>query len=280
LNKLVFVKLGGSLITNKTQPMTVRQDVLALCVAQVASAFNSGVRLLVGHGSGSFGHYVAQQYGTRMGVRGAGGWYGYAQVGMAARQLDQIFVGALLKAGLPAVSVPPSASAVARAGELVAMDQRVITSLLHSGALPVVLGDVAIDEEWGGTILSTEQVFAFLAPRLEPTRIVLAGEVEGVYSADPADVGEALLYRYITPENFHEVARHLGRARGADVTGGMLDKVRRMYALAMASPGLEIQIVNGKVPGLLERAILGEAKGEGTTIRVNATLNREQGRNL
>ncbi len=264
----VFVKLGGSLITDKTAPLTARPEVIARCAAEIAEAIGAGASLLLGHGSGSYGHSAAQQYGTRRGVHDAEGWYGYARVGQVARSLNQLVVQALLDAGLPAVAVPPSATARARAGELVWLDHGVVEGLLEVGALPVVHGDVALDEEWGGTIVSTEQVFAQLARRLRPARIVLAGEVDGVHGADPALDPTAPLYAEINSGNFHEVARHLGQARGADVTGGMVDKVRRMYDMAVRTPGLSIQIINGNRPDRLRRAILGLAEAEGTTIRV------------
>ena len=220
----------------------------------------------MGHGSGSFGHAEARRYGTRQGVRRPEQWYGYARVADSARRLDCLVVQALLEAGLPAVAVPPSATARARAGELVSLDDSTVAELLGRGTLPVVYGDVALDEEWGGTIISTEQVLIYLTPRLQPTRMVLAGEVAGVFSADPALDKAAVLYPRVTATNYAQVLRHLGGARGADVTGGMADKVRRMFALAEAHPGLRVHLVSGLVPGLLRRALLGQAAGEGTEI--------------
>jgi isopentenyl phosphate kinase len=232
----------------------------------VARAFQAGASLLIGHGSGSYGHSVASHYGTSAGVRDAAGWFGYARVAAVTRELNQIVVQALLRYGLPAVALPPSASARARAGQLLALDYGVAGDLLAARALPVVFGDVALDEEWGGTIVSTEQVFAYLAEKLSPARIVLAGEVDGVYDGDPLTGEATQLYSAIDSGNIAAVAGHLGRARGADVTGGMADKVLRMHDLARRLPGLRVQIINGTTPGLMERALLGQAEGEGTTI--------------
>ena len=264
---MIFVKLGGSLITDKARPMTARSEVIRRCSEEVRAAVDAGARILLGHGSGSFGHHLGQHYRTHTGVRSARDWYGFARVGMVARELNQMVMAALQEyAGLPAVSLRPSASARARAGELVRLDCSVAKRLLEVGALPVVFGDVALDEEWGGTIVSTEQVLSYLARRLRPKRIVLAGEVDGVYDADPATGGATHLYSTITEEDYGQVVARLGAARGADVTGGMVDKVRRMHELVGELPGLEVQLVNGTVPGLLQRSILGEAPGEGTTI--------------
>ena len=35
--------------------------------------------LVIGHGSGSFGHYMASKYGTRKGVDGPDQWAGFAK---------------------------------------------------------------------------------------------------------------------------------------------------------------------------------------------------------
>lgn len=266
--ELVFAKLGGSLITDKAQPMAARPEVIERCAHEIAAAVATGVTVLVGHGSGSFGHSAAKRHGTRQGVRGAEGWAGFAEVSLVARQLDAIVVQALVQAGLPAVSLPPSASARARAGELTWLDTWVAQALLAVEATPVVFGDVALDEQWGGTIVSTEQVLAYLAKRLHPRRIVLAGEVDGIYDRDPGLFPQAVLHGAIGPENYHRVLRSVGEARGADVTGGMADKLHRMYELAAQVSGLDVQIINGQHPDLLRRAILGQAVGEGTAIIV------------
>ncbi|MGQ9553541.1 MAG: isopentenyl phosphate kinase [Anaerolineae bacterium] len=264
--ELVFVKLGGSLITDKSKPMTARQEVIDRCAREIAVAFSAGVKLLLGHGSGSYGHHLASRYGTQQGVHGAAGWEAFARVAQVARELNRLVVAALLAEGLPAVALPPSASARARAGQLLCLEHGVAQQLLQAGALPVVFGDVALDEEWGGTIISTEQVFAYLASYLRPERIVLAGEVDGVCDRAPSEDEWARVYPLINSSNYQDVLQHLGQARGADVTGGMADKVRRMYELAVQQPGLRVHIVNGARPALLQRAILGQAEGEGTVI--------------
>jgi isopentenyl phosphate kinase len=50
-----------------------------------------------------------------------------------------------------------------------------------------------------------------------------------------------------------------------DVTGGMRAKVELIWRLVAARPGLAVQLI-GPLPGLLERALLNEAAGEGTLI--------------
>lgn len=270
MSDLLFLKLGGSLITDKTRAQALRRDVLARLAAEIAEAREADpqLRLLLGHGSGSFGHVTAKQHGTRAGVHTPEQWRGFAETAKVAAELNRLVVEALWAAGVPALRIQPSASARCRDGELLSLADRPIDEAIARGLLPVVHGDVAFDEARGGTIISTEEIFACLAPRLRPARIVLAGEVEGVLTEDPARGIQGEVIPLITGANLAEVENVLGGSRGVDVTGGMAAKVREMQALAQRVEGLrEVHIISGLRPGLVRDALLREDMPEGTRIR-------------
>ena len=266
----VFLKLGGSLITEKTVPRTPRPEVLRRVAQEIAEArqANPRLRLLLGHGSGSFGHVPARQYGTRQGVRTPEQWRGFAEVWRDANALNRLVVDALVEAGLPVIAFPPSASVTARDGQVVDWDITPLCRALQAGLLPVVQGDVIFDTVRGGTILSTEEVFIHLAQHLHPARLLLAGIEPGVWAAYPPRLDGAAtgIVPEITPENFMEVLPALGGSRATDVTGGMASKVRQMLALVQDLPGLEVLILSGLQPGAVREALLGELSG--TKIRV------------
>lgn len=254
MSELVFLKLGGSLITDKTQPQAVRTEVLHRLADEIARAqlARPDLKLLLGHGSGSFGHVSARRYGTREGVWTAEQWRGYAETGRFASELNRLVVDALWDAGIPALRVQPSASALCYDGELQSLEERPLVDGLEHGLVPVVHGDVALDEVRGGTIVSTEEIFAFLAPRLRPERVILVGEVEGVLTQDPATSAEGQVIRNITRSSLSELVPALGGSRGIDVTGGMMTKVRKMLDLVESTPGLrDVHVVSGLIPGLL-----------------------------
>ena len=168
-------------------------------------------------------------------------------------------VDALWTAGVPALRIQPSASALCHDGELRFLAERPMIAALENGLVPVVHGDVAFDEVRGGTIISTEEIFAYLAPRLRPARVILVGEVEGVLTADPA-IGHPRRRwsQLISPRELRRrCASALGGSRGVDVTGGMAAKVSEMLALAGRAPSLRaIHIVSGLVPGLVRDVLL------------------------
>jgi isopentenyl phosphate kinase len=269
MSQLIFIKLGGSLLTDKTHEATPRPEVIARLAQEVAAARRQSphLRLLVGHGSGSFGHAAGQHYRTRDGVWNEAGWRGFVETAAAAARLNRLVVDALLAAGLPAWSLQPSASARCHDGQLINLDMQPIVDALAHGLVPVVYGDVALDEVRGGTIVSTEELFVWLAPRLHPARIVLAGAVDGVYSADPLRSGEAVRFSHLTPQDVARLGSSLGGSHGIDVTGGMLAKVQLMASMVTQMPDLEVRLLSGEIPGRLIHAIIAEHWDEGTVLR-------------
>jgi len=261
---MIFLKLGGSLITDKTRDNTPRPEVIARLAQELAGALPAlQTPLLLGHGSGSFGHAAARRYGTRAGWRDAESWRGFAAVSVAAARLNRIVADALHDAGVPVFSALPSASARCQDGALIFLDTRPIRRAAQNGIVPLVMGDVAMDEARGMTIVSTEEVFAYLArdfagdPALRVTRILLAGETEGVYAGgDPSRV-----IPRITPANWEAARAGVGGSRGADVTGGMASKVQDMLRLVNEHPGLTACIFSGLTAGNVARALAGEPVG-------------------
>ena len=141
-----------------------------------------------------------------------------------------------------------------------------LQGVLGHGLVPLVYGDVALDELWGTTIISTEAIFAHLARLLRPQRIVLVGEVKGVYSADPRQDPQARLIPVIHASHLGEAESALGGSHGVDVTGGMRTKVHLMVDLVRALPGLRVYLLSGLQPGLLEHTLGDPRFNPGTLI--------------
>jgi isopentenyl phosphate kinase len=263
---LIFVKFGGSLITDKRVEGSFREDVVLRLGHEIQAAMTANPRLqiLIGHGSGSFGHFAAHQYDTMQGVQTQEQWRGFAHVATTAAELNYLTGRALQAAGLPIWRIQPSASAYSRDGMIIHMAIDPISEALAHGIVPLVYGDVSLDETRGGTIISTETIFFHLAHHLPVSQILLLGEVEGVYNQS----GRVL--PAITPANLSAIEEALGGSAGTDVTGGMETKVRDMVELVQLVPGLTIRILAGTQPGLLQKTLTQHAK-PGTLIAQNIT---------
>ncbi len=259
---LVFLKLGGSLITDKGLRESARSDTIMRVAAEIREALTqrSDLQLLIGHGSGSFGHSAAQQYGTHRGVVDQHGWYGFARVSVVAARLNAMVLDALDAAGVPVFRVQPSASALCREGALTELALHPIQSALAAGLVPLVYGDVAFDLIRGGTIISTEQIFDYLALRLAPARLLLAGDYDGVRDA------EGNILPKLTSADRGRLEGAITGSAHPDVTGGMAAKVDAMLALCRAVPGLTVQVFSGVESGIIQRTLVDNSCQPGTCI--------------
>ena len=274
MKELIFLKLGGSLITDKTQAYTPRLDVIEEVALQISTALQHqpNLRLVIGHGSGSFGHVAASEYRTRDGFvprpsplthrerdeNEENYWKGFAEVWYQASSLNRFVMKALHKTNVPAIALPPSANVIASDGQVSIWETTSVRMALAAGLIPVIYGDVTFDEVRGGTILSTEDLFGFLTRALNPERILLAGLEAAVWEDFPIRTRRLEI---ITPQTFSEISKGVGKATGADVTGGMQSKVTQMLDLVKQNPALKIQIFSGAEPGNLVRALAGETLG-------------------
>ncbi len=266
----IYVKLGGSLITDKTRPMTPKPDVIRRLAREIGRAREERPHLhvLLGHGSGSFGHVLAREYRVRAGVHDARGWEGYARTAAAAARLNRLVADLFLEAGVPVVSLPPSASARCRDGVLISLETHAPRTLLQQGLVPLVYGDVSLDDVRGGTIVSTEEVFVFLAQQpvpLRPTRILLVGEVPGVFTADPRRDPTARLISHLSAQRVPAL-KGLGGSHGVDVTGGMASKVQVMADLVRTLPEIRVHILSGAKENNVYQALLDPDPPFGTHI--------------
>lgn len=264
MNETLFLKLGGSLLTDKTGVEALRVDVLSRLSAEIARAraLRPDLKLVLGHGSGSFGHVAAARYGTRQGVTSEEAWRGFAIVSDAAARLNRAVVAALLDAGIPAVGLQPSASATCADGVIInlALDTPV-RAALAAGIIPVIYGDVAFDSVRGGTIMSTEEVMMSLARTVTPAWLLLAGETAGVYDA------QGQVIPLIDPDNLSAVLPALGGSRGTDVTGGMSAKVKQMLDLISSYSELRVRLFSGLQEGQLEALLVNPSQSVGTLLQ-------------
>ena len=274
MKELVFLKLGGSLITDKTKPYTPLLDVMDDLALQIKTALQThpDLRVLVGHGAGSFGHVPASEYKTRDGLPPRSTplvyrrrddtqdsyWKGFAEVRYQASALNRFVMESFHKVDLRAIALPPSSSVISSNGKVSVWDTTPIRMALAADIVPVVFGDTVFDEVRGGTILSTEDLFMYLANALHPDRILLAGLEAAVWEDFPARTRKV---ERITPASFNEIKSGIGKSAAADVTGGMESKVKQMLELVEKHPNLSVQIFSSDEPGNLVRALGGETLG-------------------
>jgi isopentenyl phosphate kinase len=215
---LVLVKVGGSALTDKAGVEVLRTYELRETARQVASAVGNGIRLIVVHGAGSFGHTQARRFGVKAGFfceQSVGGGaalvgegvvavaqggadgaqqeagrsenpaFGFADTRRSVTRLNHYVVEALINEGVAAVGVSPFPTWKTDKGILVSDKAEEVAELLRLGFVPVLHGDAVLDQTSGCTILSGDKVMERLADLLQPSIVGFITDVPGVYDRPP-----------------------------------------------------------------------------------------------
>jgi isopentenyl phosphate kinase len=262
--KMVVLKVGGSVVTVKEKPFTPNNDAITRLAEEIKRA--KVEKLILIHGGGSFGHPLAKKYKIKEGFNDAAQIVGFSETRQAMTQLNKIILDTLLRRGVPAVTVQPSAFITTHNGRIKQMKTETIQGLLKLGLTPVLYGDAVLDSTLGFTILSGDQLAAKTALHLDAKLLVIGIDEDGLYTADPKTDPSARLIQRITPEELKKLQSKIGGSRATDVTGGMLGKTLEL--MPAATHGIEAIIVNALKPNNVYKALKGE-KVMGTIIEVS-----------
>jgi isopentenyl phosphate kinase len=259
--KLIILKIGGSVITDKNGELAARTEVMNRLAEEIQRA---GVKnLVVVHGGGSFGHPTAQKYGIKEGLKDDAQKIGFAETHHVMTVLNGLVMDALVWHSIPAFSVAPSCCVVTENGRIKFAEEAVLKMLLNMGFVPVLYGDAIFDEKLGFTVLSGDQLVAYLAQKFGAGKIVIGVDTDGLYDADPKIEKNAKLYTHLTLGDLEKVKSKLGGSTASDVTGGMLGKISEL--VPAVAQGIPVAMVNAAKPNRVYKALMGE-KVEGTVI--------------
>jgi isopentenyl phosphate kinase len=245
----VLLKLGGSVITDKSAHGAVNRDQLATIARSIARARTDG--MVVVHGAGSCGHPEAKRYNLDVGAV-TGRTEGIFVTHRAVSRLNEEVVATLREQGVAAIGIHPLHTAIADKGRLVAFECRHLETMLDLGMVPVIHGDVVMDLSKGACIVSGDQLVRYLAVGLGISRVGLATDVPGVLD------GERVVSE-ITRDTMPDL--RIGNSMHTDVTGGMRGKINELLELSDAGIGSAIFHVS-RVADFLAGASHG-----GTTVR-------------
>lgn len=231
---LAVVKIGGSVLTDKSKPYTLREDNLDILASKVRSLYYQKTQLILVHGGGSFGHPTAAKYSLSEGGLTAEKVFGFAETRYWMSYLNLRVIEKLLSVGVPATSVQTSTVASNENGSLKHLDSGRVKMLLERGIVPVLYGDAVVDTTWGFSILSGDDIALRLALELRADVLVYVMGSGGVYSAPPGRAGSTLL-RELRPSRMPQIGEG-----GLDVTGGLRHKLD--CAFEAARNGIRVAI--------------------------------------
>ena len=245
---MILIKLGGSIITNKEKPLSVRRKTINN-LAKSLKKINEP--MIIVHGGGSYGHYWSVKYNMhtkekKYDLRGV------AIVKNSMIELNKIILDSLLKNKLNPYCLPPTD--FMSGNKPISKKVKEIEKIAKSGLIPVTYGDALWYGQKKTYILSGDKVMTHLAKILRPRLCIFVLNEDGLYS----DLKSKKLIYELRDK------RHLISENKMDVTGGMTRKVEE--ASKISKMGVSVFFVNGNKPERILKAVRNR-KFEGTLFR-------------
>ena len=256
-----ILKIGGSVITDKSKELQVRMQVINRLAEEIQKA--SIQNLVIVHGGGSFGHPLAQKYAISEGLKEETQKHGFSETHHVMTVLNGLFMDALIWRDIPAVSITPSSCIIAKDGRIEIFEDTPLRILLKLGFLPVLYGDAVLDLNLGFTIVSGDQLVSILAIKLNAEHVIVGVDVDGLYADDPKIKKSARIFRHLTLDELRKQLDRIRKPESCDVTGGMYGKITELSRAV--EYGIPVTIVNAARPNYVYKALKGK-KVESTSI--------------
>ena len=261
VNKIVFIKLGGSLITDKGRPYIEKQEVISRLAEEIKEILKlePSISFVLGNGAGSFAHPSAAKYKTKEGFLNKNSKYGSCVVQHDAVTINRIVVDGFLKKEVSVMGVSPHSFMLSASQKLKSMWLEQIIHMLKKKIIPVVHGDVLVDENQGVSIFSCDKVLQLIAKNLDlgwwkEVFFVSVGNFPGVL-----DVEKRVVKR-LTPQIFCRLVKEgaFVQTGHVDVTGGMKTKIEELVEVSKL--GIRTLIIDGRNSGSLKKLLCQRTK--------------------
>ncbi|MCW4006291.1 MAG: isopentenyl phosphate kinase [Candidatus Bathyarchaeota archaeon] len=263
--KPTILKIGGSVITDKNGELAAKTEAINRIAEEIKRADMDN--LVVVHGGGSFGHPTAQKYNISEGLKEDSQKVGFSETHHVMTVLNGLVMDAFVWHEIPSLSVTPSSCITTEDGRIKTFEDSIVCKCMQMGFVPVLYGDAVFDQKKGFTVLSGDQLVAYLATKLKAQKIVIGVDTDGLFDSDPKTNSEAQRYPRLTLDELKELQGKIGKAQGTDVTGGMAGKISEL--IPAIEQGIPVKIVNASRGQRVYRA-LADLNIEGTLIEKKA----------
>jgi len=240
-NEIILLKLGGSLLTDKNKPFSLRDNILESSLNQIIESKKS---IILIHGGGSFGHPIAKKYQISQGLNDSikGQIMGLSKTHEAMIKFNSIIINKLLDKGCSAISVQPSSIFIQDFYEIIFKSIDPIEKMLELGIIPVLYGDILLSWDSSFTILSGDQIILKLCEKIQKfkiSKVIFGIEEDGIYIKDNGNEKLALKLNSIELANLKlaELDQKI------DVTGGIKGKLEIIKEIIKFN--IPVQIING-----------------------------------
>ena len=259
--ELTVIKLGGSLLTDKTKPYTYREKVLQSVVREIGECLDEGLieSLILLHGVGSYGHPIVLEHKLHKGFLGPDQLLPLSWAQESVATLRHIIVKELQKAKVPVCLMYPSSMIISEKMKMTNYFLDSLKGFAEVGMVPLLGGDILIDTVMGWSVGSGDQLAVILCEEMGAKRLIFASDVSGIYDADPKLNEDASPIDIVNLNDLDTTLKRLGSSGVEDASGAMKGKLQSIVpAKQLIEQGLEVGLLSMMEYGVLKAYLRNE----------------------
>ena len=244
-NEIVLLKLGGSLLTDKDKPFSIREDIVKSAIQQI---INANKKIILIHGGGSFGHPLAKKYSITRGINSSipHQILGLTETHQSMNNFNSYLIDLFLEKKYPALSIQASSIFIKDSFKISTQSIDIIETALDLNILPILYGDIILDKQGSFSIISGDQIIFELCENLKKyqiSKVIFVMETDGIYINDEDSkqknirLATKLYLRDLENLNLADLGQKI------DVTGGIQGKINSIKEICKYN--IPVQLLNG-----------------------------------
>ncbi|MGC8537641.1 MAG: isopentenyl phosphate kinase [Candidatus Micrarchaeia archaeon] len=241
---MIILKIGGSAFSDKR----TGKSFVNVVARNVAKELPRSEKVFIVQGAGFIGHSIASKYGLSKLNSNQNHW---ALLRYSVEQVTNQIAKILIDNGFsPFVMSAPQLFSI-KGGKVLVKGLDIVKAYMDKGFIPMIHSDAPLDDKYGISVLSGDDMVAMLANRLNADKLVFGTDVNGLIDSSGNVIG------CISKKSINSIS--IIKTEGTvDVSGGMR---RKLEQIASTRSGTAVYIINLRRPGELKKALSGEGAG-------------------
>jgi len=246
-NHTVILKLGGSVITEKTSAKPQIKKAIVRQIAKELKLFTQRfpqAKIILLHGAGSFGHPLVYKHKLLERPLAGAQLLVFSKTVCSMRHMANLLTKIFLSNKLPVLPIQTSAINLSNIWRT--------KQILDAGFIPLLSGDMSLNKKNQSIVISADKLTVLLAKTFNSSKIIFATDVDGVFKKFPSP-DNSQPSSVLRRKDLKNILSKTGWQKNRyDVTGGMVGKLQTLLELKKK----EIIILNGSGPGNLTKALM------------------------
>lgn len=258
--KLTVIKLGGSLLTDKSTPYTANEQIISSVAKEIKECIDAGLieDLIIVHGVGSFGHVPVLKHKLHLGFQTPDQLLAMSQTQKEINEFRLMLCQKFIESGVPVNLLQASSFCISEKMQISHSFLEAITGYISIGMIPLTGGDMLYDSKMGFSVGGGDQLVVLFVKALGADRVLFVSDVDGVYDSDPKRNPHAKILELVTIESLKDIIEKTDNSSLKDASGAMKGKLQAIYSLSNEiKSGIKVSIFSMIKPGTL-KSILSE----------------------